>query len=111
MNVRFSEDAVRCRVTALELEELLRSGSLKLAVALPRNHQMQVTVRAAALGKWQLDSDPTGLWIGIPRGEIQQLSLGLPSREGITHVFELDAGRQVQVSFEVDVRKRSRIRQ
>jgi hypothetical protein len=106
--VRFSDGAVRCRVTQLELEELLRAGSLKLAVALPRNHQMQVTVRAAALGTWQLDSDPTGLWIGIPRGEIQQLSSGLPNREGITHTFELDAGQRVQVSFEVDVRKRPR---
>jgi hypothetical protein len=108
VNVRFSAGAVRCRVTPLELEELLRAGILKLAVALPRNHQLQVTVRAAALSAWQLDSDPTGLWIGIPRGEIQQLSLGLPSREGIAHRFDLEAAQQLQVSFEVDVRKRPR---
>ena len=107
MNVRFSAGAVRCRVTQAELAELLRSGSLKLLVALPRNHHFQVSVRAAVLPTWQLDSDPTGLWIEIPRTQIAELSTALPSREGITHVFDLGSGEQVQLSFEVDVRRRS----
>ena len=89
------------------MDELLRAGSLKLAIPLPRNHHFHVTLRAAALPAWQLDSDPTGLWIEIPRTEIVQLSESLPSREGITHVFELMAGTHLQLSFEVDVRKRS----
>ena len=106
MNVRFSAGAVRCRATRAEMDELLRCGSLKLVVSLPRNHHFQVTVRAAVLPAWQFDTDPTGLWIEIPRAEIAQLSESLPSREGITHVFELAAGGQLRLSFEVDVRKR-----
>jgi hypothetical protein len=106
VNVRFAVGTVRCRITPGEMDELLRAGSLKLTVVLPRHHQFQVTVRAAALTTWQLDTDPTGLWLEIPRAEILQLQQALPSREGIAHVFELDAGGQVQVNLEVDVRKR-----
>jgi hypothetical protein len=106
VNVRFAARAVRCRVTQTEMDELLRSGSLKLVVSLPRNHQFQVTVRAATLAAWQLESDPTGLWIEIPRAEIVQLSESLPTREGITHVFQLAGGEQMALSLEVDVRKR-----
>lgn len=108
MNVRFAADAVRCRVTRAEMDELLSSGILKLVVALPRNHQFQVTVRAAVLGSWRLDSDPTGLWIEVPRAEIVQLAASLPNREGIEHAFDLDLGRQVRVALEVDVRKARR---
>jgi hypothetical protein len=79
---------------------------LVLAVPLPRQHRFQLTVRAAALGEWHLESDPTGLWVSIPRTEIAQLSQALPSREGIAHLFKLGDGQQVQVGFEVDVRKR-----
>jgi hypothetical protein len=106
LNVRFSAGAVRCRVTQAEMTELLRSGSLKLAISLPHNHRFQLSVRASALAAWQLDSDPTGLWIEIPRAELVQLSESLPSREGIAHVFELPSGEPLQVGFEVDVRKR-----
>jgi hypothetical protein len=106
VNVRFAADAVRCRVTQAELDELLQSGSLKLLVPLPRNHQFQVTVRAAVLGGWRLDSDPTGLWIEIPRSDIDQLAASLPSREGIEHGFELEDGATIRLAFEVDVRKR-----
>lgn len=108
MNVRFSPCAIRCRVTRDELGQLLASGTLKLAVGLPRNHSLQVTVRAAVFGPWHLESDPTGIWIGIPREELLQLSQSLPSREGVAHAFALDGDRQLQVSFEVDVRKRQK---
>jgi hypothetical protein len=108
VNVRFSEGAVRCRVTKEEFEQLLGSGTLKLVVELPRSHTLQVTVRAAVFGPWLVESDPTGIWIGIPRAELQQLAQALPSREGITHAFVLDAAQPLQVSFEVDVRKRRR---
>ena len=103
--MRFAADAVRCRVTRAEMDQLLSSGSLQLKVPLPRNHQFQVTVRAAQLATWSLDSDPTGLWIEIPRSEVAQLAAALPSREGIEHGFELEPGRMMRVAFEVDVRK------
>lgn len=106
MNVRFAAGAVRCRVTPAEMAELLQSGSLKLEISLPRNHRFQVTVRASTLAAWQLASDPTGLWIEVPRAELVQLNESLPRREGIAHVFELDCGERVQLGLEVDVRRR-----
>ena len=108
MNVRFSDCAIRCRVVRAELEQLLSAGSLRLVVTLPRRHALQVTVRSVPVGGWQIDSDPTGIWISIPRDELQQLAHSLPSREGITHGIAVDAGQQLQLSFEVDVRKRQR---
>ena len=55
---------------------------------------------------WQLESDPTGIWITIPKTELQQLADSLPSREGIEHAFDVEEGT-VTVSFEVDVRDRA----
>ena len=108
MNVRFSDCAIRCRVLRPELEQLLSSGSLRLAVPMPRRHSLQVTVRSAPMGSWQVASDPTGIWISIPRDQLELLAQSLPSREGITHSFAIDSGPPLQLSFEVDVRKRQR---
>ena len=108
MNVRFSAGTLRCRVTPAELEQLLSTNSLRLTVSLPRRHSLQVTVRSVVLNSWQLDSDPTGIWIAIPRAQLELLAQSLPSREGITHSFAVDAAEQLQLIFEVDVRKRQR---
>lgn len=104
MNVRLAEGAVRVRVTNAELQTLLSSRALTLEVALPRNHVFRVNVRPAAVGGWALDSDPTGLWITIPRGDLESLSASLPSRTGLEKSFELTSGGSVAVAFEVDVR-------
>jgi hypothetical protein len=108
VNVRFSDGAIRCRVTRSELEQLLGTGSLQLVVAMPRRHHLQVTVRSLAVGSWEIDSDPTGIWISIPRDQLELLVQSLPRREGITHNVIIDATQQLQLSFEVDVRKRQR---
>lgn len=104
MNVRLSEGAVRVRVTNAELEALLSSRAVTLEVALPRNHVYRVNVRPAVIGGWALDSDPTGLWIAIPRDDLTGLAGSLPSRSGIEESFELTGGGSVTVVFEVDVR-------
>ena len=107
MNVRLAEGAVRIRVSRGELDVLLSSRALTLNVALPRNHVFRVNVRPAAIGGWALDSDPTGLWITIPRADLETLSQSLPSRDGLEHSFELVSGDHVVVSFEVDVKRRA----
>jgi hypothetical protein len=106
LNVRLSEGALRCRITRAELEQLLSGRAISLAVVLPRDHVFRVSVRAAAVGGWQLDSDPTGVWLTIPRAELESLTQNLPSRDGLEHSFDTSAGGAVQVSFEVDVRER-----
>jgi hypothetical protein len=104
MNVRFSEQAIRCRATAVELQQLLTGRAVALELCLPRDRKFRVNVRPAALGTWQLDSDPTGIWIAIPRAQLQALAETVPLKEGIEESFETAQG-SVKVVFEVDLKK------
>ena len=106
MNIKFSSDAVRCRVSRAELDRLLAGRAVALEVPLPRNHVFKANVWPGAIGTWQLESDPTGICITIPKAELQTLSESLPSRDGIEKEFEATEGT-VKVCFEVDVRERS----
>ena len=104
MNVRFSEQAIRCRATSAELQQLLTGRALALELCLPRDRKFRVSVRPAALETWQLDSDPTGIWVAIPRSQLQALAETVPSREGIQRSFETAQG-SVTLTFEVDLKK------
>ena len=103
MNVRFSDRAIRCRATSVELEQLLTGRAISLDLCLPRDRRFRVNVRPSALETWQLESDPTGIWVSIPRAQLEALAKTLPSKEGIEHGFETAQG-SVTVSFEVDLR-------
>ena len=105
MNIRFSPGAVRCRATRDELGSLLAGRAVTLEVPLPRHHAFRLNVRPALVGGWLLDSDPTGLWITIPRAVLEGLAESLPSKEGIENKFDLENGGAVVVSFEVDLRE------
>jgi hypothetical protein len=105
VNVRFSDRALRCRITQTELELLLSGRAIALEVALPRDHTFRVNVRPAAFNGWQLDSDPTGVWLTIPRDDLESLAQSVPSREGIERSFDTAGGGSVHVTFEVDVRE------
>ena len=104
MNVRFSDGAIRCRATSAELEQLLTGRAIELELCLPRDRRFLVNVRPSALQKWQLESDPTGIWVSIPRSQIEELAKTLPSKEGIEHGFATAQG-SVVVKFEVDLKK------
>ena len=105
MNVRFTADSIRCRLTAAEFELLVSGRAVELIVTLPRSHSFKINVRPSALDQWQLASDPTGIWITVPASELKLLAEMLPSKEGIERSFELDQG-SINVILEVDVRKR-----
>lgn len=104
MNIRFSDAAVRCRVTRQELQRLLAGRSIALEVPLPRNHSFKVSVRPSLLSGWQLESDPTGIWLSIPRLELETLAESLPSKQGLEQKFPTTQGAEVTLSFEVDLR-------
>ena len=106
MNVRFSDRAIRCRGTSAELQQLLTGRAIELDICLPRDRRFRVNVRPSALQRWQLESDPTGIWVSIPRSELEALAQTLPSKEGVEHEFETSQGGVV-VKFEVDVKKRA----
>ena len=103
MNVRFSDRHIRFRVSRSELDRLLAGRSLALDVPMPRSHQFRASVSAAAFGDWQLESDPTGLWLSIPKQTLEEWQATLPNKEGLQHQFQLD-GSQLSVAFEVDLR-------
>ena len=105
MNVRFSEGGLRCRVTQPELERLLSGRAIALEVALPRDHIFRMNIRPTTLDGWQLDSDPTGLWLTIARTELEWLSQSLPSKEGLERTFDTANDGKLTVTFEVDLKK------
>ena len=103
MNVRFSQRTIRCRATSVELEQLLTGRAISLDLSLPRDRRFRVNVRPSALETWQLESDPTGIWVSIPRAQLEAFAKTLPNKEGIERGFETAQG-SVTVSFEVDLR-------
>jgi hypothetical protein len=102
--VRFSDRQIRFRIGRDELDRLLTGRTLALDVPMPRAHQFHASVSVTPLGDWQLDSDPTGLWLSIPRSAVEQLSTSMPSKEGIRHDFEIGPGNRLAVAFEVDLK-------
>jgi hypothetical protein len=55
---------------------------------------------SADRGGWQLDSDPTGIWLTIPRAELEQLGQTTTFAERLIRDFPVAAGQQVQVILE-----------
>jgi hypothetical protein len=104
MDVRFSGQALYCHISRVELARLASGRSVDLIVALPRDHTFRVSLRSSAMnaerGGWQLASDPTGLWVTIPRAELEQLGQTESFAERLVHDFPLSAQQKVQVILE-----------
>jgi hypothetical protein len=109
MNIRFADRHIRFRVGSHELERLLSGRSLTLDVPMPRSHQFRASIGVSSLPGWQLDSDPTGLWLTLPRMALEELLQQLPSKDGLEHEFQID-GSTLRVSFEVDLRNQGQKR-
>jgi hypothetical protein len=103
MNLRFAPNSIRIRTTAAEFKQLCENRTLSLDVPLPHGHAFRAKVNTAATGDWQFDSDPTGMWLSLPRQELDNLAQELPSRIGIIHRFGTQQG-ELQISFEVDTK-------
>lgn len=104
MDVKFTGQALYCQITRSELERLLSGRAIELQVALPRNHIFRVSVRPAVMpadrGGWQLDSDPTGIWLTVPRDEIALLGQTTSFAERLMRDFPVSAKQNVQVILE-----------
>lgn len=55
---------------------------------------------SADRGGWQLESDPTGLWLTIPRAELEQLGQTETFAERLMHDFPVSSNQQMQVILE-----------
>ena len=103
MNMRFSENSIRLRVTSDEFAQLRIGKTMALEVSLPQGHLFRAKLNMATNGHWHFDSDPTGIWISVPRRDIDSLAEDLPSKDGVVHAFATQKG-ELQVSLEVDVK-------
>jgi hypothetical protein len=104
MNIRFAPGQIRFRIDRLELETLLGGRALVMRVDLPGQHAFTASVNPDRLGTWRLDSDPTGMWLVVPRRALAAFEDGVPTADGLTHRFELATGGELELTLEVDVR-------
>jgi hypothetical protein len=104
MDVRFSGQAMYCQISRAELATLGSGRSIDLIVSLPRHHSFRVSVRPSAMsadrGGWQLESDPTGIWLTIPSAELEQLGQTETFAERLMHDFPVSSSQQVCVILE-----------
>jgi len=106
MNFKFAHNSVRVRVSSDEFAQLRSGKGLFLEVQLPGHHVFKARLSTSPDAQWHFDSDPTGMWITVPRTDIESLAQNLPSKDGIDHAFETSKDALL-VSLEVDVKKRS----
>lgn len=104
MNLRFAAHSIRVRITRDEFQLLHDGKPLGLEISLPRGHVFRAKVNPA--NEWMFDSDPTGLWLSVPRAELAALLESLPAKEGISHAFSTHHG-ELELTLEVDVKQRS----
>ena len=106
MDVRFSGQALYCQISRAELATLASGRSVDLIVSLPRHRSFRVSVRPSAMsadrGGWQLESDPTGLWLTIPHTELQQLGQTEAFAERLMRDFPVSSSQQIQVILEAE---------
>ena len=79
--------------------------AVTLEVVLPRDHVFRMNVRPTTLGGWQLDSDPTGLWLTVARDDLEWLYESAPSKEGLERTFDTANSGKLRVSLEVDLKR------
>ncbi|MBL8268683.1 hypothetical protein [Steroidobacter sp.] len=105
MDVRFSGQALHCQLGRTELERLVSGRAVDLVVALPRHHAFRVSIRPSVMtaerGGWQLDSDPTGIWVTVPRAELEQLGQTTTFAERLLHDFPVTSDANLQLILEV----------
>jgi hypothetical protein len=104
VDVRFSGQSLYCQITRSELERLSTGRSIDLVVQLPKHHSFRMSLRpspmSAERGGWQLDSDPTGMWLTIPRAELELLGQTTTFAERLVREFPVSDGENVQVILE-----------
>ena len=105
MDVHFAGQTLHCQLSRSELQRLATGRAVDLQVLLPRNHSFKITVRPSAMpaerGGWQLDSDPTGIWLSVPSTQIELLGQTESFSERLMRDFPVSGGGQVQVILEV----------
>lgn len=92
MDVRFSGQSLYCQITRSELARVAAGLSVDLIFQLPKHRSFRVSLRPSSMsadrGGWALESDPTGIWLTIPRAELEMLGQTTTFAERLTREFE-----------------------
>ncbi len=102
MNIRLAPGELRIAITRTELDQLRARRAILLELALPRQHVMRVSVTAVAVGDWQLDSDPTGVWLAIPRRDLESFATEPGAGPSVVRHFDTNDGRPVTLVLQVE---------
>ena len=104
MDVRFTRSALYCQISRTELDRLASGRAIELQLELPRHHFFRVSVRPSVMsadrGGWQLDSDPTGVWITVPHADLALLGQTKTFAERLMREFPLSSTRSMRVVLE-----------
>ena len=103
MNLRFEGDALRFRVNARELDQLLANGSLTGATTLPSG-SFRYAIELVEGEHWELVGDMRQLQLRLPRLDVLGHKASLPSKDGIGRTIAANGG-VTEVRFEVDVKR------
>jgi hypothetical protein len=105
MNLRFEKQHIRFRISNNELDVLLKEGILNEVLSLPQSQEISYSVKLVD-EETSLKYNPNNLTLNLNQSSTKKHKDELPSREGITGEFEIENGKTLKYSFEVDVRKR-----
>ena len=101
MDLRFAAASIGIRINRDELSKLYAGNSIGLSVSMPRSHAFCVKLSQANLSDWQFDSDPTGLWLSVPRAELALLVEKATGQKSIEHQFATQ-GEMLTIVLQVE---------
>jgi hypothetical protein len=102
MNVRFAPEEIRFRVNYEEFDRLCRGENVELET-IPLKFSVRSTKNNIDQGM-TLDITYSTIHVVIFQEELQELSIRLPSRDGIERTLPLEGERHMRVAFEVDLK-------
>ena len=106
MNLRFTEDSVRFRISRDELPELLRNGQLVSSTPLPPGgpilrYEIALVAFPAPVS---LKCSDGKIVLLVSRDSLMGLVQRLPSKEALTGV-ETVGQEELKIKFEIDVKR------
>jgi len=104
VNVRFSDNKIRFRVTPTEFDKLDGGDHLQLET-IPLTFVVQVAAKPPGRGM-AIDLTCSGVHLVLSREELEEFKGRPQSRKGIQASLTMGNGKPLEVAFEVDVKPR-----
>ena len=107
MNIRFSPDSLRIRITKEEATGLLASGQLQEMIYLPQDQKMLIRLVCNQQQSMSCTYKPDLLDVTVDKNTLERVTRKAPTRETIDGFYR-SFGKHIPVNVEIDVKmKRS----